>query len=459
MKPPLLYSSEEQPGATHLTGRTRPEEMDGEVKTMNTLIKQARLLNPAGHEDKPADVLISDGVIKDIGLSLKAPEAETIDAEGQWLLPGLVDIHVHLREPGFEGKETIATGTRAAAAGGITSLVCLGDTNPPIDDKTGIEYIVERVIKTGSGVRVYPVGVLSKNMEGEEIAPIGEMVEAGAVAISDDKPIMNAQVMRRAMEYSTIFNIPLIAHCEDIHLTENGLVHDGLMAIELGMLSCPAEAEAVIVARDLLLAKKTGCHIHISHVSTADSVDLIRFYKNKGVHATADTAPHYLLLTENVLEGFDTNAKTNPPLRSQSDQEALIEGLKDGTIDCIASHHEPHSHADKNQEFQLAPTGVVGLETLLPLVLNQISEKTSLDLLPLIRLVTHNPANVMKLNGGRVEIGKPADLTLWNPSSKTTIRKESFLSKSRNTLFEGWPVNGHVERTFVAGRCIYRAQQ
>ncbi|MGC9329534.1 MAG: dihydroorotase, partial [Candidatus Hinthialibacter sp.] len=350
--------------------------------SMNMLIQNARVLNPAAGTDQTADVLIENGCIAKIGPSIHAKNATVIDASGLWLLPGLVDIHVHLREPGFEGKETIQSGTRAAAAGGVTSLACMSNTNPPIDNQTGVDFILERVAVNGI-IRVYPVGAITKGMEGREIAPIGEMVEAGAVAISDEQGVMDSQVMRRAMEYSTIFHIPIFSHAEDFALNQDGFIHDGQMAVKLGLIGQPAEAEAIQVARDLLLAKKTGAHVHITHISAAESVDLLRFYKKKGVKATGETAPHYLLLTHESTEDFNTNAKVNPPLRTKEDQDALFEGLRDGAIDCIASDHSPWTYEDKNVEFPMAPSGVIGLETLLPLMMNQILERSGMELAPL----------------------------------------------------------------------------
>ncbi len=422
---------------------------------MKKLIKHARLLNPAAREDRTADVLIDGKTIAAIEASLSCPEAEIIEADGLWLMPGLIDLHAHLREPGFEGRETIATGTKAAAAGGITSLVCMGDTNPPVDNKTGVEFILERAAQTG-WVRVYPCGTLTKNMEGKEIAPIGEMVEAGAVAITDDsKSVMDSLVMLRGLQYSTIFGVPIISHAEDTILVDNNCGTDGRMSVKLGLLPAPREAESAMVARDLLLAKSTGAHVHIAHISTADSVDLLRFYKKKGVKATGETTPHFLVLTEEATEDFNTNAKTNPPLRTQEDQDALYEALRDGTIDCIATDHSPCSTLEKNQEYPIAPAGVIGLETLLPLLMNPIRERSGMDLLALLRLVTCQPAQVMDLKGGRLSPGEPADLVLWDPEPRWTIDKEKFFSKSRNTPFDGWEIQGQVAATFVAGRLVF----
>ncbi|MEW6237645.1 MAG: dihydroorotase [Candidatus Omnitrophota bacterium] len=422
---------------------------------MKTLIRKARVLNPAAYEDLTADVLIDEGKIADIAPSLSVKDAETVDAEGLWLLPGLIDIHVHLREPGNEGKETIASGARAAAAGGIASIVCMANTTPPIDSKTGIDFIQETA-KAAGMARVYPVGALTKGMAGLEMAPIGEMAEAGAVAISDDENgIMDSYLMQRTMEYSTIFQIPIINHAEDHALTQDAVVNEGKMSVTLGLFGSPKEAEAIQVARDLILAKKTGAHIHFAHISAAESVDILRFYKSKGVKATAETAPHYLVLTDEAVDHYNTDAKVRPPLRSKEDQDALYEGLRDGTIDCIATDHSPHSLMEKDQEFPLAPFGIVGLETLLPLVMGRIWQRSGLELLDLLNLVTFKPAQVMKLPGGRIEVGGPADLVLWNPEPVYTIDKNQFYSKSRNTPFHGWEVKGRVEATYIGGKKIY----
>lgn len=407
-------------------------------------------------EDHVGDLLIENGRIAAHGDRLSPDGAEVIPADGLWLLPGLVDIHAHLREPGAENKETIASGARAAAAGGITSVVCMADTDPPIENRTGVEFILERAKETGC-VHIYPVGALTKGMKGEELAPIGEMVDAGAIAITDDGcSVMDSYVMMRAMQYSTIWDVPIISHCEDRSLTAGAHINEGLMSTTLGVYGWPREAEIIQVARDLLLAKKTGAHLHIAHISCADSVDLIRYYKAKGVNVSCDTAPHYLLLTDEAVDRFDANAKTSPPLRGAEDQAALYEGLRDGAIDCIASDHSPHSLADKNQELPAAPFGVIGFETLLPLLLGPIAERLGIELPALLRLVTNRPARVMRIPGGEIKIGGSADLTLWNPNAPTRIDSSQFFSKARNTPFQDWEVPGRVEMTFVAGRCVHR---
>lgn len=422
---------------------------------MKTLIRGARILNPATRFDRVADVLIEGDRITVIGESLSPPGVEVIDAEGLWLIPGLVDIHVHFCEPGHENQETLFSGSQAAVAGGVTSAVCMADTTPPVDSRAGVEFIVES-LQQYRLARVYPVGALTKGMEGKEMASIGEMVEAGAIAISDDsQALMDSYLMRRIMEYSTIFNIPIVTHCEDLALTQGALVNEGKMSIQLGTFGSPGEAETIQIARDLILAQKTGAHIHIGHVSTAESVDIIRFYKSKGVNVTAETCPHYLVLTDEAMDHFNTSALVYPPLRSKEDQEGLYSGLKDGTIDCIASDHSPHTASAKDQEFPLAPFGIVGLETLLPLLLGEIWKRSELDLLDLLSLVTIKSANVMKLPGGKIEEGAFADLILWNPEPVYQIDRTKFYSKSKNTPFHGMDVKGRVEATFVGGGKVF----
>lgn len=426
---------------------------------MKTLIRNARILNPASGHDEIGDLLIDGEVVAQVGKSLNASNAIVIDADGLWLMPGLVDIHVHLREPGHEGKETIASGTRAAAAGGITSVVCMPNTTPPIDNRTGIEFILDRSERAGY-VRVYPCGTVTKGLEGKEISPIGEMVEAGAVAICDEeRGIMDSIVMRRALEYSTIFGIPLITHCEDHNLTENGSVNEGFMSMTLGLTGSPSEAEAILVARDCLLARKTGAHVHIAHVSCAESIDLIRFYKQKGASITAEVTPHHLLLTEEATDHFNTLAKVNPPLRTKEDQDALYEGLRDGTIDCIASDHSPHGSSDKIREFPEASFGVIGLETLLPLLLGPIQERLGMDTLQVLSLVTQNPARIMRLPGGDIGLGHHADVILWNPKPAYRLDVQQLRSNSHNTPFQNWEMKGCVEHTFICGHQIYNRER
>ncbi len=418
------------------------------------LIKNARILDPASGKDETGSVLVENGVIEKIGKSVSSKVAEEIDAQNLWLFPGLVDMHVHLRQPGQDSKETFATGTRAAAAGGVTRVVTMANTIPVLDNKTGIEFVVERSKSEGC-VHVHPVGSVSMGLEGKEISDIGEIVLAGAVALSDDgKGVMDAQLFRRAMEYSTIFDVPIISHCEDHNLSQGGVMNEGQTSTFIGLPGIPAEAETVMVSRDILLAKCTGARLHIAHVSCAESVDLIRTYKKRGVKVTAETAMHYLLLTDKAVEGYNTNAKMNPPLRTEEDCQALLEGLRDGTIDAIASDHAPHTRGEKSQEFDLAPFGIVGLETTLPLMMSYLPQQ-GLNPLDLIRRMTVAPCEILKLPAGKLEPGMIADLTLWNPTGESQIDPNLFFSKGHSTPFSGWKVTGRVEATIVAGRVVY----
>jgi dihydroorotase len=423
---------------------------------MKTLIKNARILNPASQTDRTADVLLEGEFVSQISSSISVTNATVIHAEGKWLLPGLVDIHVHFREPGGEGIESIDSGSRAAAAGGITSVVCMPDTKPPVDNRTGIEFIHDRVALSGKA-RVYPTGCISNANEGTDLAPIGEMVEAGAVAItSANKGIMDAQLMRRAMEYSTIFHVPILTHPEDHVLSNGSLVNEGNMSICLGFIGSPNVAETVQISRDILLAQQTGARLHILQVSCADSVDIIRYYKSKGVKVTASVTPHHLVLTEDATEDYNTMAKVRPPLRTKDDQEALLQGIKDGTIDCIASGHMPCSSTGKIMNYMDAPFGISGLETLLPLTLGKIANRLDMTLLDIISLITTKPAKIMTLPAGVIEQGEPADLTLWNPEPTYTLNKDRFVSKSHNTPFHGMDMKGRVETTFLGGRVVYQ---
>ena len=419
------------------------------------LIRRAQIFDPEKGLIQEGDVRIQSAKIAEIGSNLQANDEAIIDAEGLWLFPGLIDMHVHLREPGEENKETIATGTQAAAAGGFTTVVAMANTNPVIDDKTGVQYVM-RTAQTHGVVNVHQVGAISKGLRGEEMADLGEMVQSGAVAFSDDgHGVMNAMLMRRVMQYSTLFDVPIIAHCEDHDLSEDGVINEGHVSSATGLPGIPREAEITEVARDCILAEHTGARLHLAHMSCAESVDLIRFYKKRGVKVTAETAPHYLLLNEHALEGFDTNAKMNPPLRTEDDRRALIEAVRDGTIDVIASDHAPHTPGQKDQEFDQTPFGIVGLETTLPLLLTYLVRDEELDPIQLVKMMTVAPADILKLGVGRLAVGRPGDATLWNSEKPGTIDKSNFRSKSRNTPFDGWKYQGCVAATIVAGRVVY----
>lgn len=421
------------------------------------LIKNTRLLDPASGRDETGSVLIRDGKIEEVGKAVdsKSNGAE-IDAKGMWLFPGLVDMHVHLRQPGQDSKETFQTGTRAAAAGGVTRVVTMANTIPVIDNKTGVEFVVERAISEGC-IHVHPVGSVSKGLKGEEISDVGEIIRAGAVALSDDGHcVMNSQLLRRVMEYSTIFDVPIISHCEDHDLSAGGVMNEGRLSTFMGLPGIPAEAETTMVSRDILMAKKTDARLHIAHVSCAESVDLIRAYKKRGVRVTAETAMHYLLLTETAVEGYNTSAKMKPPLRTEEDRLAILEGVRDGTIDVIASDHAPHTRGEKSQEFDYAPFGIVGLETTLPLMFTYLT-KEGLEILDLLSRMTVHPCQILKLPEPKLEAGADGDLTLWNPEKESEIDRDRFFSKGRNTPFHGWKVQGRVEATLVNGRFVHAA--
>lgn len=423
--------------------------------TTGLFIRGALIFDPVAGTKHTGDVRIRDRKISEIGANLKSDGEQILEADGLWLFPGLIDMHVHLREPGQESKETIATGTQAAAHGGFTTVVAMANTSPVIDDKTGVQYVM-RTAQTHGIVNVYQVGAISKDLKGEEMADLGEMVQAGAVAFSDDgRGVMNAMLMRRAMQYSTLFDVPIIAHCENHDLSEGGVINEGYTSTATGLPGIPREAEITEVARDCILAEHTGARLHLAHISCAESIDLIRHFKKRGVNVTAETAAHYLLLTERALETYDTNAKMNPPLRTEEDRQILIEALRDGTIDVIASDHAPHTPGQKDQEFDQTPFGIVGLETTLPLLLTYLIQEMDFDPLHLVKCMTVAPRNVLKLKEGTLNIGAPADITLWNPNKTGSIEKDKFQSKSRNTPFEGWDVEGRVCATIVAGNMVY----
>ncbi|MBI3596884.1 MAG: dihydroorotase [Nitrospirae bacterium] len=429
---------------------------------MNLLIRNGRLIDPAHRRDEMTDVLIENGKISRIGKTLKSdgPKSETqiIDGTDQWVVPGFVDVHVHLREPGFEYKETIKTGTEAAAAGGFTSVCCMPNTNPVNDNQAVTRLIREKARQEGR-VHVFPIGAITKGSKGEELSEIGDLVEAGCVAITDDgKPVMNSGVMRRAMEYSLAFDLPVIDHCEDEHLMDGGVMNEGVVSMELGLRGIPAAAEEVMVARNLILAELTGARLHLAHVSTAGSVRLIREAKSRGARVTAETCPHYFILTEEAARGYNTSAKMNPPLRTVQDRDAIRQGLKDGTLDVIATDHAPHTEDEKNREFDLAPFGIVGLETALPLTLVLVEEGV-LSLDEAVARLTVNPARVMRLNKGHLGIGADADLCLIDPEATWTVDPRRLRSKSTNTPFAGWRMKGLVAMTIVDGRVVYSTEE
>jgi len=434
---------------------TYPLTNDTQAKPL--VITNGRVIDPAQGIDGTRVVIIDKGVIKLIGDNVppEYKDAEVIDAADCWVVPGLVDMHVHLREPGREDKETIATGTQAAAAGGFTAVACMPNTTPVLDEDSKIRYVIQR--GDGCPCRIYPIGAITKGLEGEELAPMGEMVKTGAVAVSDDgKPVGKSNVMRNALNYSKSFNIPVICHSEETTLSAKGHMNEGLVSTRLGVRGIPVIAEDIAVSRDILLAEYTGARIHIAHVSTAGSVRLVREAKQRGVNVTAETCPHYFTLTDEDVGMYDTNKKMNPPLRTAVDREAIIAGLADGTIDVIASDHAPHTPEEKDVEFDNAAFGVIGLETSLAVVLTSLVNKGILTPAQMVDRMSAAPNRILGLSGGSLKAGSPADVTIVNPSTKWTVDTSALFSKSRNSPFIGMELEGAAVFTILGGRVVYK---
>lgn len=425
---------------------------------MSMLIRGGRVVDPANSVDVVQDLLIQDGKIARLGARLPAPpDAAIVEAAGKLVCPGFIDMHVHLREPGYEYKETVATGTRAAAAGGFTAVCCMANTSPVNDNRSITDYILDKARSEGV-VRVYPIGAVTRGLEGKELAELAELAEAGCVGFSDDgKCVMNAELYRRAMEYTLPFAAPVISHAEDHTLSRGGAMHEGAVSTELGLPGIPAAAEDVMVARDIVLAELTGAHVHIAHLSTAGAVRLVRDGKARGVRVTAEVTPHHLLLTDEAVRGWDGNTKMAPPLRTKRDLEALVEALADGTIDCVATDHAPHAVADKEGEFDRAANGIVGLETAVTLLHDRLVRPGLLPLSTLVARLSRDPARLLGLPGGSLTVGAPADVTLLDPDAAVTIDPTRFASKSRNTPFGGWTATGRPWKTIVGGRIVWQA--
>jgi len=418
------------------------------------LIRGGRILDPATDRDASGDVLIEDGRISGVEDSIDATDAEIVDAEGCWVAPGLIDMHTHLREPGQEYKEDIGSGGRAAVAGGFTAVACMANTNPVNDDPSVTDYILDRA-RQDSPARVYPIAAATKGLSGEVMTEMVALVEAGAVGFSDDgMTIMDSGVQRRVLMYSKLVEAPVIVHAEDRTLVGKGVVNEGPVSTRLGLPANPAVAEAVQVARDLMLAEVTGAYLHVAHVSTAGAVELIREARNRGLHVTAEATPHHLTLTDEATLGFDTNTKMAPPLRSAADVEACRQGLADGTIDAVATDHAPHAVHEKEVEFTNAPSGVLGLETALPVVLDLVRSET-LTPLQLIRRLTANPARILGKDGGRLDTGSAADLVVIDPERSWVYDPYKGYSKSRNSPWAGQTLQGRAVATIVAGRLVY----
>ena len=423
---------------------------------MSILIKGGRVIDP-GRLVGTADVLIENGKISAVGPHLPVPaDCRVIDAQGKLVLPGFVDLHVHFREPGFEYKETIQSGSAAAVAGGFTTVCCMPNTSPINDNQAVTEFILERA-RLANLANVLPVGAITKGSEGKELAEIGDLRRSGCVAISDDgKPVMNSLVMRRAMEYALAFDVTVVDHCEDLHLAEGGCMNEGLISTELGLPGIPSAAEDVMVARNLALSELTGARLHLAHISTAGSVRMVREAKARGIHVTAEACPHHFTLTEDVVRGYNTHAKMNPPLRTWTDVQAIKEGLRDGTIDVIATDHAPHATQEKQQDFTEAPFGIVGLETALSLTLGLVDEGV-LSLEQAVQKLTSAPAAAFGLKKGTLAVGADADVAIVDQHDQWEVDPAKFRSKSRNTPFAGWKVKGRVQTTIVGGRVVFEA--
>jgi dihydroorotase len=424
---------------------------------MKILIKGGRVLDPVHGIDGVLDLLIEDGKIGKIGKSIDASGAEVIDAGGKLVTPGLLDIHVHLRDPGYEYKEDIVTGTRAAAAGGFTSVACMPNTNPVNDNKAVTLYIRSKAAEAGC-VNVFPIGSITKGLKGESLAEMGELKEAGCLAVSDDgRPVASGELMRRALEYARPFGLTVISHAEDLTLVGEGVMNDGFVATELGLKGIPWVAEDAAVARDVMLAEFTGARLHVAHVSTRGAVEIVRAAKQRGVRVTCEATPHHFTLTDEAVRGYDTNAKMNPPLRSAEDVAAVRAGLADGTIDAIATDHAPHHLDEKNVEFNIALNGIVGLETALPLTLRLVEDGV-LPLQEAVARLTLGPARALGIPRGTLEVGAAADVTVIDPELKWTVAAGELHSKSKNTPFAGWQLKGAATHTIVGGKVVWRRE-
>jgi dihydroorotase len=420
------------------------------------LLRGGRVIDPSAGRDETADVLLRDGRVTEIGRDIGNPDdAQVLDVTGFIVSPGLIDVHVHLREPGQEHKETIATGARAAAAGGFTAVCAMPNTDPPVDDPAAVGFVRAAGLRARAA-RVYPTGAVSVGQKGERLTEIGEMIAEGAVAITDDgRPVATAGLMRLALEYARTFGIPVASHCEDPTLSRGGSMNEGLISTRLGVVGIPNAAEDVCIARDLLLAEMTGGRLHIQHVSTKTGVQMIRAAKARGIAVTAEGTPHHFTLTDEAIEAYRTDAKVNPPLRTAEDRAAVIEGVADGTLDVIATDHAPHHYDEKEQAFEDAPFGLVGLETALALGITELVERSIIDLPTLLLRMSTAPARAFNLPGGSLQRDGIADVTVFDPAAEWTVDPKKFLSKSRNTPFTGRTLRGRAIYTIVGGRIVH----
>jgi dihydroorotase len=427
------------------------------MTTRDLLLTGGRVIDPSTGIDRVADVLLRDGKVESAGERIGTPEgAEVVDCAGLVVAPGFIDVHCHLREPGREDVETIATGARAAAAGGITAVCAMPNTDPVTDNQAAVGFVLKQG-RSAESARVYPIGAISIGQNGERLAEFGEMVGAGAVAVSDDgKPVVSAQLMRTALEYARAFNIPVADHCEDPTLAAGGAMNEGIVSARLGLRGIPAEAEEIMAIRDILLARLTGGHVHLCHMSTKGSVELIRWGKERGIRVTAEACPHHLSLTEDEVEGYDTHAKMNPPLRTVADVEAVRDGVRDGTIDVLATDHAPHHYDEKARAFADAPNGIVGLETALAVNITWLVKPGILSLGTLIERMSCAPAKLFGLPGGTLARGALADVTVFDPVREWKVDVAGFRTKGRNTPYGGKTLTGRAVCTIVGGRVVYR---
>ncbi|CAN5767263.1 dihydroorotase [soil metagenome] len=423
------------------------------------LIRGGRVVDPSQKLDAILNLLLVDGAVEEIGEDLRGPEnGEIIDAEGLIVCPGLIDVHVHLREPGGEHKETIASGARAAAAGGFTAVIAMPNTDPPIDDPATVGFVAAEALRC-TGARVYPTGCITVEQKSTQLTEFGEMINAGAVGVTDDgRPVTSASLMRMALEYALAFDIPVAVHAEELELSRGGSMNEGLVATRLGLTGIPNAAEDVMIARDLMLAELTGGRLHVQHVSTREGVEMIRRAKSRGVRVTAEGSPHHFTLTDEAVAAYDTNAKMNPPLRSAADRDAVREGVRDGTLCVIATDHAPHHYDEKEQAFEDAPNGIVGLETALGISLTELVHSGLIDLPTLVERMSCSPARAFSLPGGTLRAGAPADVTIFHPTQTWTVDPSRFLSMSRNTPFAGRSLRGRPIRTIVGGRTVWELE-
>jgi dihydroorotase len=428
---------------------------------MKLLLKGGRVIDPGTGKDGELDVLVEEGRLAKIDRNIPPDGAEVIELGKGWILaPGLIDIHVHLREPGQEHKETIASGAAAAVAGGFTGIACMPNTDP-VNDHAGITQFIIKKATDANLARIYPIGAVSIGSRGEQLAELGEQKSAGCVAFSDDgRPVATALLMRRALEYAGMLGVPIVDHCEDPSLKGDGVAHEGFHASALGLRGIPGVAESLMVERDVSLAELTGAHVHVCHMSARQSLRAVRAGKERGVRVTCEVAPHHFTLTDEALDGpikYDTNLKMNPPLREAADRDAMLDGIADGTVDAIATDHAPHHTDEKMVEFDRAPFGITGLETAVPLVFDRLVRAGRITVIRAIELLSTNPARVLNLPGGTLTVGAPADIVVIDPDRRVTIDASRHVSKSKNTPFNGWELRGAVAYTLVGGRIVHRS--